>query len=398
MNVIGIDVARGKSKCALIIVDLVDKYFEIKHNRSGFSRLYNIARETKSLIVFETTGVYSSQLTQFCIQEDLDFLELNPLEASIRMAGLRRDKTDRSDSEKLAFLAINQHNLLVGRRPWDSSYEELRMLGSRYFQVTKESARSINHLHAALERVFPELNDVFDLIKSTLDLRMIELFTHPDFVMGQKIDDMVEKVWSSVNHKIHHDLVVQKCEEVWHASRSSYPAVESDSILVEITQSYCNEIRNFNAEKNSIKKKMINLARKEPELKIINSIPGAGELSVALLIGYVGDIRRFLTYKQMNAFVGIDLHRIQSGGLKNDHINRRGQKNARYIMFDMVGSMLRNQATIDNHIVDYYYKLKKGPHPKSDMVAMIACINRLNRTIVNLVRTNQIYDYFKTAH
>lgn len=105
---------------------------------------------------------------------------------------------------------------------------------------------------------------------------------------------------------------------------------------------------------------MINLAKKEPEFKIINSIPGVGELSVAFLNGYVGDIRRFPTYKQMNAFVGIDLHRIQSGGLKkNDHINPREQKNARYIMFDMVRLMLRNQATIDNHIVDYYYKLKK---------------------------------------
>lgn len=120
---------------------------------------------------------------------------------------------------------------------------------------------------------------------------------------------------------------------------------------------------------------------------------------MALLISCIGDVRRFPSYKQLNAFIGIDLHRVQSGGLKKeDHINRRGQSHTRYVIFEMVRSMLRNKSTIDNHIVDYYYKLKKEPHPKSDMVAMVACINRLNRTIINLVHTNQVYDYSKTAH
>jgi transposase len=117
VNVIGVDVAKGKSQCVLVTNNNVDRYFEIKHNRPGFFNLYTISKESEALIVFETTGVYSAQLTRFCIQENLDFIEVNPLEASIKMAELRRDKTDRSDAEKLAFLIINQHDLLVGRRP-----------------------------------------------------------------------------------------------------------------------------------------------------------------------------------------------------------------------------------------------------------------------------------------
>ncbi|WP_269449210.1 transposase [Limosilactobacillus agrestis] len=135
------------------------------------------------------------------------------------------------------------------------------------------------------------------------------------------------------------------------------------------------------------------------QYSILCSIPGSGRLNSALLLGFVGNLNRFKTYKKLNAFVGIDLNRYQSGqNKKGDSINRRGNTNARLVEFEMIRSMLRNKGRIKNHLVDYYYKLKKPPYYKHDLVALIACANHLNRTIINLVRTNQVYDYNKTSH
>ncbi|WP_317760467.1 transposase [Liquorilactobacillus mali] len=104
---------------------------------------------------------------------------------------------------------------------------------------------------------------------------------------------------------------------------------------------------------------------------MIISIPGAGEISTTLLLGFTGKMKRFSSYKQ----IGIDLCRIQFGGFRKvDWINRRGQNDARYIMFEMIRGMLRNKVWIDNRIVDYYYKLKKRPRPKPDMVAITYCV------------------------
>lgn len=83
---------------------------------------------------------------------------------------------------------------------------------------------------------------------------------------------------------------------------------------------------------------------------------------------------------------------------KQDKINRCGSSQARYVESNMIRSMLRNQARIENHIVDYYYKIKKPPYLKKDKVALIACVNHLNRTIISLVHTNQVYDYYKAIH
>ncbi|EJE25708.1 IS110 family transposase, partial [Staphylococcus epidermidis] len=52
----------------------------------------------------------------------------------------------------------------------------------------------------------------------------------------------------------------------------------------------------------------------------------------------------------------------------------------------------------DNHVVDYYYKLRKQPNEKPHKTAIIACINRLLKTIHYLVMNHKLYDYQMSPH
>jgi len=400
VHVLGIDVSRGKSSCALLHDHTVIKEFRIVHNKSGFSKLKSVITNDLPLTaVFETTGVYSRALTRFFNDEGLQYLEINPLESSIRMAGLRRQKTDRSDAVKLALLGIEQRTLIHSRKPYSKPYEQLHLMAHRYLEITKERSRTINHLHAALDQAFPELNDIFNPIRSVLGLTFVNLYPHPDFLIGCVPETMAKKIANCVSSRIHSDLILRRCKQVWQAGQLSYPAQLTDSFLIDQIHEYCEEIQQYNQIHDSLKRQLIVYARTLPEFNLITSIPGAGEVSTALLLGFTGEIKRFSTYKQLNAYVGIDLRRVQSGGFKEaDRINRRGQNSARYVLVEMIRSMLRNKTRMDNHIVDYYYKLRKEPYSKPDMVATIACVNRLDRTIMNLVCTNQVYDYTKTSH
>src|SRR5699024_10650020 len=90
-------------------------------------------------------------------------------------------------------------------------------------------------------------------------------------------------------------------------------------------------------------------------------IPGIQQTTACRLIGEMGDIRRFKSNKQLNAFVGIDIARYQSGNIHyKDHINKRGNKRLRGILFFMIVSMLGTSRKESNHIVDYYYKLNQN--------------------------------------
>ncbi|WP_223902937.1 IS110 family transposase [Lactobacillus laiwuensis] len=101
MNVIGIDISRGKSHATLITTDFEKQNFALSHNCSGFKQLAAYLTNP-ALVIFETTGIYSAQLAYYLSQNKIKFCELNPLEAKMRMSSLWRNKTDASDSFKLA--------------------------------------------------------------------------------------------------------------------------------------------------------------------------------------------------------------------------------------------------------------------------------------------------------
>lgn len=78
-----------------------------------------------------------------------------------------------------------------------------------------------------------------------------------------------------------------------------------------------------------------------------------GQLNTVLLMGLAGNIERFENYKQLNAYLGIDLNRCQSGTLvKHDKINRRDNSSARTVEVEMIKGMLRNQNKINNYLVE----------------------------------------------
>lgn len=48
---------------------------------------------------------------------------------------------------------------------------------------------------------------------------------------------------------------------------------------------------------------------------------------------------------------------------------------------------------IDNHLVDYYYKLKTQSQRKPHKVAIVACINKFLKMTFQLLTNGTLYDY-----
>ena len=75
------------------------------------------------------------------------------------------------------------------------------------------------------------------------------------------------------------------------------------------------------------------MAQPLPEYEILLSIPGIAETTATSIIGELGDIRRFHSANQINAFIDIDLRHYESGDfLAKEHITKRGNSYARKIL------------------------------------------------------------------
>ena len=139
---------------------------------------------------------------------------------------------------------------------------------------------------------------------------------------------------------------------------------------------------------------MVEMSKERKEYQVLRSIPGVGDTTACRLIGELGDIRRFQNAKQLNAYVGIDIMRYQSGTTQyRDRINKRGNKKLRKILFFMICTMITLRKKTNNHLVDYYDKLKTQPQRKPHKVAVVACINKFLKMTFQLMTQGTLYDY-----
>lgn len=398
--VVALDVSMGHSYKVLYEEDKCLSENEIMHNQFGFGSLLDEIHRLLEVpqIVFESTGIYSKVVEKFLQDHHLDYCLLNPLEAKKQTEEntLRSWKTDKADAHRLAQSHFKSQRR-VKEKPADS-YEKIRALARFYQEVEGKIKRFRMDLHNGLQMTFPELELFFTNRVTPYALTLISFYPHPDFVLTSSRTKIKNKLMKESRKKISEKRAWQKADQIIEYAKQSYPATEKESIQCQKTVYYAQLLLELLEQKEILANQMIKKAGELQCFSLYQSIPGIGALTAALLIGELGDITRFPTNKQLNAFVGIDIRRYHSGKhMGQDHINKRGNPKARKIIYFTICNMIRQQCAAPNHIVDYYYKLKKQPLPKKGKVATVACMNKLLKCMHAMVKTHTKYDYAQTA-
>ena len=113
----------------------------------------------------------------------------------------------------------------------------------------------------------------------------------------------------------------------------------------------------------------------------------------------LGDIRRFHSANQSNAFIGIDLRHHESGNfLAKEHITKRGNPYAIKVLFKCIHNIASASHTNLCHIADFYEKRKRQSQVTSTKPHTIASTHRLIRTMYYLITHNKLYDYTSTQN
>jgi transposase len=116
------------------------------------------------------------------------------------------------------------------------------------------------------------------------------------------------------------------------------------------------------------------------------SIKGLGIVSVAGLIGEVGDFSKFSTQSEIMKLAGLDLYEISSGKRRGQRrISKRGRSLLRKILFYAAIQMIRKNGIM----YDYYARLTSRGMER--MRALIAVSRKLLRIIHAIVRDNRDY-------
>ena len=397
-TVFGIDVSKASSEVAIVINGEKIHGYTMPNDTIGFTRLLDDLKTVqKPEIIFEARGVYSRRLQAFLEENGYAYTQLNPLEAKKQLDSLRVRKTDKIDAKTLA---ISQ--FVLNRKPTyiqEEVYQELRDLSRFYQNLTEDIVRTKNRLHKVLQVTFPEMENILSTPIREQYWNLVMTFPYKDFVLELSKDELLEGIRQSTSKRISDKRVAYLAQKLAALANQSYCAVKKNSPILEEVRYYAKELLRLSEQRQAVLEQMVELAQPLPEYEILLSIPGIAETTATSMIGELGDIRRFQSANQINAFIGIDLRHYESGNfLAKEHITKRGNPYARKILFKCIHNIAAASHTNHCHIEDFYEKRKRQSQTTSTKPHTIASIHRLIRTMYYLITHNKLYDYTSTQN
>ena len=393
-TVLSIDVAKNKSMIMLMNSDgeiLIDSK-EIKHNLEEFEKVKEEIKEInpENLTVFmESTGIYHLPVERYFKENGFNTLVINSLTTKNNYDTIRKTKTDKKDCYRLAKLffvnEVEYHHLSK-----KDLYANLKAMTRQYFYLTQVNVSCKNRYKRLINICFPELEEIFksSRIYEETALNFIKAFPHAYIVKEKRIDALYNNLYkTNSRHDYYYKRLAHQIKDI---ASNSYPGIDKEHSDVKNLSDMAGILQENIKTINELKEKMIETAKQSPYFEIINSFYGIGEVLTAELLGELGDITRFDTHKQLIAFCGLDPTIIQSGKSINVHgaISKRGNKYARWILFNISQMVVKLGHQCPEHPVYNYYLMKKA-EGKHYYESLTACSTKILRMLYSMCKNNK---------
>lgn len=387
-NCLAIDVAKGKSMVSLISSCgevLIDPY-EINHSINDFTNLLNRIKKLKLdnvSVIMESTGIYHRPIERFFLENNFKVYTINALYSKMYKRNLRKTKTDKLDCISLAELFFTT-DFKQYIKP-DDLYLNMNALSRQYFALSDLCTNIKNRYKNLIYLCFPEYEIIFkgEMIYGTIALSFIEKYPHADIISNTRIDAL-QNFFKKNNFR----YWKRKANIIKEYALKSYPSVNMNDESVSNLSQLARLIDDYQKEIETIKYKLVFLAKKSKYFESINSIFGIGEFTTSIIIAELGDINRFNNIKELTAYCGLDPSIKQSGRSIDIHgpISKSGNKYLRKILFVSCLNIVRlsPKCHVQNDIEIYYRK--KRNEGKHHYAATIACTTKLLRKILALCK------------
>jgi transposase len=284
-------------------------------------------------------------------------------------------KTDQKDPKVIADIIELGHALTVVIPEGVSA--ELRRLSHARERSLQRRTALLNQLQDLVFLIFPEFLDVMRDLKSRTSQYLLSLYPTPEDIVGKGVDDLTEIFRKISKGK----LGRERAEDLCRAARESVGIKEGRrGIVLEITEclSAIGACEQFIVV---LEREMADALEQIPYSRCILSIKGIGNVTVAGLIGEVGDFGQFRTLSEITKLAGLDLFEISSGKRKGKRrISKRGRSLLRKLLYFASINVVRKGGVMRE---SYQRYIGRGIPRKK---ALIAISRKLLRVIFALVR------------
>lgn len=380
MIYVGIDIAKETHVVAAMNANgvILIEPFAFQNDHEGFKLLKSKLDTLKGdiLIGLESTAHYAENVIFFLHSQHYNLAVINPVQtAAMRKTGIRKTKTDKVDSLLICkTLACNSFRLYT-----DTDVKTLQLKSLCRFRqnLKKSKARLKIQLTSYVDTLFPELQYFF---KSGLHIKtcyeLLKSYPSPDDIAAlhlTKLSNFLSKTSRGRFGK-------QDAESLKSLAKSSV-GVKNTYISIQITQTIA-QIELIESQIDELEH-IIENAMDELD-SVIMSVPGIGKINGAMILGEIGDIKRFSHPSKLLAYAGLDPVINQSGKFNAKHtkMSKRGSKMLRYALINAAWNVSMNNDTFKSY---YDSKIAQG---NSHYSALGHTAHKLVRVIFKLLNDN----------
>lgn len=396
---VGIDVSKEKSMVCMLkpYGEVVTPPYEVSHTEQCISALISqiLGLSDESRVVMEATGAYHYPLLMRLREAGIFVSIINPLAMKkYASLSLRKAKTDKLDSIKIAHYGLDNWFHLENFIPREAAYEELNMLGRQYFHYITMKVEGKIALTNILDRTMPGIKKLLSGKRSEEPTKdklsdFVEEYWHYDNITRKTEVGFVSGYCRWAKKKGYHANEA-KAKAIYAMARDGIPTLPSSSASTKIlVLEAVRVLRKVNQTLQTILTQMQAIASALPEFDTIRAMPGVGDVLAPRLIAEIGDIRRFHSAGALIAYAGIDAPPYQSGtftGTKR-RISKRGSALLRKTGYEIMKCLKTIKPTEDAAV--YLYMLKKESEGKAKKVAKIAALNKFLR--IYDARVKEVY-------
>lgn len=388
---VGIDVSKGKSTVAILsaVGEVIEEPFEIKHDIEGLNfleeKLKDIPNEDLK-IVMEETGTYHLPVLGYLLDKGYFVVAENALKIKKYLdRGLRKAKTDKKDSYKLAEYTCNNWYKLNKVRENDEAYDNLRFLSRQYINNINVQVKQKNNFSNLCDLLFPGYYQLLDENNFILGLEIFKKYYHPEIVTNKKQSQFVEEIDKLAKKLGHKGAGITLANKIYLLAQKTI-SPRPNNEYAQLSAISCADALILTIKTTTtIITEMDKLARELPEYDVISEMPGCGKKLTSRIIAEIGDVRRFKNAGSIIAYAGLDAPPYQSGQFEatNRHISKRGNKYLRKTGYEVMKS-IKSCCRSDNDLKSYI--TKKENEGKLKKVAKIAGLNKFLRMYYGTVK------------
>lgn len=384
MFYIGIDVAKNKHDCCILKHNLEEvSLFTFTNDKAGFDKLMlEISRFSKEThfsdikIGLESTGHYSTNLTNYLLQKRLSVKIYNPLLVSLKVKAdsLRKTKTDKSDCRFLARLTMTEES-----KPYIqpvSSVSELKILTRNRHRLVAQRSKLKLSLSRLVTIVFPELPELVYSVNQKSSYALLLEYPTASAIANAHLTKLTNVLHSNSKGKYTRDkaLEIRKVAENSIGFNSFATGFELQQ-TIRLIQNVSLEISLLD---NKIKEIM-----SEIDSPIL-SIPGIGYVLGAIILSEIGDVRNFQNPAKLLKFAGLEPSVYESGKFKasSTSIVKRGSKYLRWALLQATRLVAIRDETFKAYMAK---KISEGKH---FFVAQGHVSKKLVRVIFSLLKNS----------